>query len=63
MKPLANRILLLFAVLVMLSSCKTWNSLFGPKYGCPANSKNVGAERALNGEKTPKEKKFRQSKF
>jgi len=37
------------------SSC----SLFGPKYGCPSNGKNVGAEKILAGEKTPKAKKFR----
>lgn len=30
-----------------------------PKYGCPSNGKNVGAERVLNGEKAPKAKKFK----
>ena len=29
------------------------------KSGCPSNGKNVGAERYLNGEKTPKAKKFK----
>jgi hypothetical protein len=42
------------------SSCKLWNNLFGPKYGCPSNGKNVGAERILSGEKVPKAKKFKQ---
>jgi hypothetical protein len=43
-------------LLGMLSSC----SLFKPKYGCPSNGKNVGAERLLTGEKKlPKAKKFR----
>ena len=37
------------------SSC----SIFGPKYGCPSNGKNVGAERILSGEKTPKARKFK----
>lgn len=30
-----------------------------PKYGCPSNGKNVGAEKLLSGEKLPKAKKFR----
>jgi hypothetical protein len=30
-----------------------------PKYGCPSNGKNVGAERILSGEKVPKAKKFK----
>jgi hypothetical protein len=40
---------------MVLSSC----SLFAPKYGCPGNGKNVGAERLLSGEKAPKAKKFK----
>jgi hypothetical protein len=42
-----------------MSSCSVWNKLFGPKYGCPANGKNVGAERVLTGEKVPKAKRFK----
>lgn len=39
------RFLLLAAgVGVVLSSC----SVFGPKYGCPTNGKNVGAEKLLS---------------
>jgi hypothetical protein len=34
-------------------------SLFAPKYGCPSNGKNVGAERILSGEKLPKPPKFK----
>jgi hypothetical protein len=30
-----------------------------PKYGCPSNGKNAGAERYLNGDKVPKAKKFK----
>lgn len=41
------------------SSCKVWNNMFGPKYGCPANGKAFGAERILSGEKPPKTKKFK----
>jgi hypothetical protein len=42
--------LLLFIVLtcfmVMAVSC----SLFKPKYGCPTNGKNVGAEKLMGGD-------------
>ncbi len=34
----------------LLSSCKLWNSVFKPKYGCPSNGKNVGAEKILSGD-------------
>ena len=40
---------------LVCSSC----SVLGPKYGCPGNGKNVGAERLLSGEKVPKAKKFK----
>jgi hypothetical protein len=43
-----------------VSSCGFINSIFGPKYGCPSNGKNVGAERILSGEKVPKAPKFNQ---
>lgn len=39
----------------IVSSC----SLFKPKYGCPSNGKNVGAEKLLDGSKVPKAKKFK----
>jgi hypothetical protein len=53
----ARKGLFLFAVAAILglSSC----SVFKPKYGCPSNGKNVGAERILSGEKVPKAKKFK----
>lgn len=62
MKPIRRHIVLVSACLVMLtsfSSCNFFRNLFGPKYGCPGNGKNVGAERVLSGEKVPKAKKFR----
>ena len=37
---------------VLFSACS-------PKYGCPSNGKNVGAERILSGEKVPKAPKFK----
>jgi hypothetical protein len=52
-------LLLIGILLCTMSSCSVWNKLFGPKYGCPSNGKNVGAERVLTGEKVPKAKKFK----
>lgn len=37
------------------SSC----SLFKKGEGCPSNGKNVGAEKLLDGSKTPKAKRFK----
>jgi hypothetical protein len=45
-------ILLIAAISAGISSCS-------PKYGCPGNGKNVGAERILSGEKLPKSPKFK----
>jgi hypothetical protein len=50
------RFLLVISTLAfIMASC----GLFRPKYGCPSNGKNVGAEKILSGEKTPKAKKFK----
>lgn len=57
-----NPILLLLMLAVIgtsVSSCHFFNKVFGPKYGCPANGRNVGAERILSGEKVPKAPKFK----
>jgi hypothetical protein len=51
--------LLLFALICCISSCGLVNNIFGPKYGCPSDGKNVGAERILSGEKVPKAPKFK----
>jgi hypothetical protein len=52
--------LLLLAVLVITtSSCGAIHNLFAPKYGCPSDGRNVGAERILSGEKVGKSPKFR----
>ena len=40
------------AVTLSVSSCS-------PKYGCPSNGKNVGAERILSGEKVPRAGRFK----
>jgi hypothetical protein len=52
-------IVLLGALSTGISSCNFFNNVFGPKYGCPSNGKNVGAERILSGEKVPKAPKFK----
>jgi hypothetical protein len=54
----ARFILILFVLgtlVCVLPAC----SLFGPKYGCPSNGKNVGAEKLVTGQKTPKAGKFK----
>jgi hypothetical protein len=55
--------ILFFLFLVILvagnSSCGLIHNLFGPKYGCPSDGRNVGAERILSGEKVPKAPKYR----
>ena len=56
------------SLMLLLSSCKMFGNLFGglfkPKYGCPSNGKNVGAEKILSGDPkatkdAKKAKKFR----
>ncbi len=52
------------SLVFLLSSCRVWNSVFKPKYGCPTNGKNVGAEKIVSGDPaamkaTKKAKKFR----
>jgi hypothetical protein len=54
MKPIKNLLFLavLSTICSMVCSCKA-------QYGCPANGRNVGAERILSGEKVPKAPKFK----
>jgi hypothetical protein len=49
----------IFLFFVALATYILGGSACSPKYGCPSNGKNVGAERILSGEKVPKGKKFR----
>lgn len=35
---------------LLLTSCGLWNKMFKPKYGCPSNGKNVGAEKLISGD-------------
>jgi len=42
--------ILLVVLICSLSSCQVWNKIFKPKYGCPSNGKNVGAEKIISGD-------------
>ena len=52
MKMNPGKAALLLVLLSCLLSC-------APRYGCPSNGKNVGAERLLNGSKVPKARKMK----
>ncbi len=52
-----------FSLAVLLSSCGVWNKMFGPKYGCPANGKNVGAEKLANGDPAAEKAARKAKKF
>lgn len=57
-------IFLALGLVFLLSSCRIWNNLFPPKYGCGTNGKNVGAEKLASGDpkaekQARKAKKFR----
>ncbi len=49
MRKTVNSILLI-VLISSLSSCQVWNKIFKPKYGCPSNGKNVGAEKIISGD-------------
>ena len=36
------------SLMMIFSSCKLWNNIFKPKYGCPSDGKNIGAEKILS---------------
>jgi len=54
-----GKTILFFFLIVMICFGVVSCSVFAPKYGCPSNGKNVGAERILSGEKVPKAPKFK----
>lgn len=47
-------LLALLSATMLLQSCRLWEKVFPPKYGCPTNGKNVGAERVLSDPKAEK---------
>jgi hypothetical protein len=59
------RSILMFVVITfILSSCSVWNKVFGPKYGCPSDGRNVGAEKLLSGDMSKKEmRRAQKAKF
>ena len=58
-KSTVMKIVRVFVLLTMVAMFHSSCSLFKPKYGCPSNGKNVGAESLLSSEKAPKAKKFK----
>lgn len=56
-------ILLLVTILTSLSSCRLWNNLFKPKYGCPSNGKNIGAEKIISGDPAAMKEMKKAKKF
>jgi hypothetical protein len=52
MKKYVSQAALMSFIVSLFFSC-------APKYGCPTNGKNVGAERILQGGKVPKARKMR----
>jgi hypothetical protein len=57
-------ILILTTLCFALSSCGLWGKMFKPKYGCPSDGRNVGAEKLLSGDNKSKEmKRARKAKF
>ena len=43
--------LIALAITMLFSSCNLWSNVFKkPKYGCPSNGKNVGAEKIISGD-------------
>jgi hypothetical protein len=49
----------LCALIMASSSC----NLFKPKYGCPTNGKNIGAERLLSGDAASEKAARKAKKF
>jgi len=62
MKPV-RIITLAVVILFTFSSCRVWNSIFQPKYGCPSNGKNVGAEKLVSGDPSAEKAARKAKKF
>ena len=54
-----KKILFAFVCAFLFCSC----SIFKPKYGCPTNGKNIGAERLLSGDKAAMKAAKKAKKF
>ena len=51
------------SLVMLLSSCNMWNSIFKPKYGCPSNGKNIGAEKLASGDPAAEKAARKAKKF
>ena len=51
------------SLIVLLSSCNLWHSVFKPKYGCPTNGKNIGAEKLVSGDPKAEKAEKKAKKF
>jgi hypothetical protein len=47
-------LVVIMGAIMMLQGCRLWEKIFPPKYGCPTNGKNIGAERVLSDPKAEK---------
>ena len=56
-------VMIAVALTFLLSSCGMWNKMFPPKYGCPSNGKNVGAEKLVSGDKAAEKSARKAKKF
>jgi hypothetical protein len=43
-------IAIMLSLSMFISSCGMFNKLFGPKYGCPTNGKNIDAGKLATGD-------------
>ena len=47
-------IIALLIITCTCTSCRLWQKVFPPKYGCKTSGKNVGAEQLLGSDKDSK---------
>jgi hypothetical protein len=52
-------LILLFCFMTLMVSC----NLFKPKYGCPTNGKNIGAEKLASGDPAAEKAARKAKKF
>ena len=57
-----KNLIAIFAVVCMLVTTTSCN-LFKPKYGCPSNGKNIGAERLASGDPAAEKAAKKAKKF
>lgn len=50
-------------LMIFMSSCKLWNNMFGAKYGCKTDGKNIGAEKLISGDPEASKQAKKAKKF